>query len=84
MQENNQHSIHIDQRKTLTVNGVESVVAFSEVRILLKLTCGEKLQILGSGLKITAFSKTNGNFAAEGTVSGITYNGKSFVSKLFK
>lgn len=84
MQENHQHSIHIDQRKLLTISGVESVTAFSEMRILLKLVGGEKLQIIGTGLKITAFSKTNGSFSAEGLVTGVSYNGKSFVSKIFK
>ena len=84
MQEINQHSISIEQRKNLVVSGVESVIAFSEVKILLSLVNKEKLQIIGSDLKIIGFSKTNGAFSAEGTVTGITYNGKSFVSKLFK
>ncbi len=66
------------------MSGVESVIAFSEVKILLSLLNKEKLQIIGSDLKIIGFSKTNGAFSAEGTVTGITYNGKSFVSKLFK
>ena len=84
MQETIQHSIQLEQRKKLTVSGVESVIAFSEVKILLSLLNKEKLQIIGSDLKIIGFSKTNGAFSAEGTVTGITYNGKSFVSKLFK
>ena len=84
MQETIQHSIQLEQRKKLTVSGVESVIAFSEVKILLSLVNKEKLQIIGSDLKIIGFSKTNGAFSAEGTVTGITYNGKSFVSKLFK
>ena len=66
------------------MSGVESVIAFSEVKILLSLVNKEKLQIIGSDLKIIGFSKSNGAFSAEGTVTGITYNGKSFVSKLFK
>ena len=84
MQETIQHSIQLEQRKKLTVSGVESVIAFSEVKILLSLVNKEKLQIIGSDLKIIGFSKSNGAFSAEGTVTGITYNGKSFVSKLFK
>ena len=84
MQELIQHSIQLEQRKKLTVSGVESVIAFSEVKILLSLVNKEKLQIIGSDLKIIGFSKSNGAFSAEGTVTGMTYNGKSFVSKLFK
>lgn len=85
MQETNRkHSVIIDQRKNLTISGVESVVAFSEVKILLSLNGGEKMQIIGSDLKITAFSKNSGDFAAEGMVTGITYNAKSLAARIFK
>jgi hypothetical protein len=84
MQENNKHSISLEQRKNLTVSGVESVTAFSEVKIVLSLIGGEKMNVIGMGLKITGFSKTSGSFTAEGQITGISYGGKSFVSKLFK
>ena len=84
MQENHQHSISIEQRKNLAVSGVDSVLSFSEVKILLLLVGGERLQILGLGLKITGFSKASGSFTAEGEITGLNYNGKSFVSKLLK
>lgn len=83
MQEN-KHSVSLEQRKNLTVHGVESVASFSEVKITLSLLGGERMQIIGSGLKITAFSKTNGIFTAEGEVVGISYGGKSFAAKIFK
>jgi hypothetical protein len=83
MQEN-KHSILLEQRKNLTVNGVESVSSFSEVKIVLCLLDGERMQVIGSGLKITGFSKTSGNFTAEGDVMGISYGGKSFAAKIFK
>lgn len=66
------------------MQGVESVVAFSEVKIVLTIIGGEKMHVIGSGLKIIGFSKTNGSFSAEGTISGISYGGKSFAAKLFK
>ena len=83
MQEN-KHTVTIEQRKYLTVNAVESVVAFSEVKIILSLIGGERMSVIGSGLKITGFSKTNGTFAAEGTFTSVSYGGKSVVSKIFK
>ncbi len=83
MQEN-KHTVTIEQRKNLTVNAVESVVAFSEVKIILSLIGGERMSVVGSGLKIIGFSKTNGTFAAEGTVTSVSYGGKSVVSKIFK
>ena len=78
------HSLVLEQRKNLTINGVDSVASFSEVKITLRLLGGEKLQILGLHLKIVAFSKTNGTFQAEGEFTGFSYAGKSFVSKIFK
>ena len=84
MQENNKHTVTIEQRKRLLVTAVESVVAFSEVKILLSLVGGGRLSIVGTNLKITGFSKASGEFVADGSVTGITYGGKTFVSKLFK
>lgn len=83
MQEN-KHTVIIEQRKTLSVSAVESVVAFSEVKIVLALLGGGKVNVVGSGLKITGFSKASGAFTAEGTVTGITYGGKGFAAKIFK
>lgn len=86
MQENtnNKHSVVIEQRKNLSVSAVESVVAFSEVKIVLALLGGERMHVVGSGLKITGFSKTSGAFSAEGTVTGVSYGGKSLAAKIFK
>ncbi|MBO5411500.1 MAG: YabP/YqfC family sporulation protein [Clostridia bacterium] len=84
MQENSKHSVVIDQRKLLNVSGVESVTSFSEVKITLALFGGERLNVIGSGLKITGFSKANGSFVAEGEVTGISYGGKGFASRIFK
>ncbi len=84
MQENQNHQINIEQRKKITVSGVEFVKAFSEVKIVLSLLGGEKLHVVGIGLKITGFVKASGVFTAEGTITGISYGGKSFASKLFR
>ena len=84
MQETIKHSIVLEQRTNLNITGVESVVSFSEVKIILALCSGEKLHIIGTDLKITGFSKNNYAFTAEGNVVGMTYGGKSFVSKIFK
>ena len=45
---------------------------------------GGKVNVVGSGLKITGFSKASGTFTAEGMVTGITYGGKGFAAKIFK
>lgn len=85
MQENNRnHIVTIEQKKNIYVSGVESVLGFSEMKILLALLDGGKLTVLGSELKIVGFSKTEGKFSAEGSVSGVSYGAKSLASKLFK
>ena len=83
MQEN-KHFIELEQRKSLTVSSVESVVSFSEAKIVLALLGGERMSVVGSGLKITGFSKTSGSFTAEGEFIGLSYGGKSFASRIFK
>lgn len=84
MQENLKHSVNIEQRKSISVTGVESVVAFSEVKIILKLQDNQRMHVVGTGLKIIGFSKTNGTFLAEGSITGMTYGSKSFTAKLFR
>lgn len=84
MQETHQHNVTIEQKKSICVSGVESVCAFSEVKIILLLNGGERMYVVGSNLKITSFSKTSGSFTAEGNVSGVSYGGKSFAAKLFR
>ncbi len=78
------HFINIEQRKNLTVSGVESVVAFSEVKIVLSLLSGGRISVVGTGLKIIGFSKISGIFEAEGSVTSVSYGAKSFASRLFK
>lgn len=80
----NNHIITIERRKNISITGVENVTAFSEVKITLTLIGGERLYVAGSGLKIGGFSKTNGTFNAEGTVTGVSYGGKGFASRLFR
>ena len=79
------HSLTIEQQKSITVTGIESVAAFSESKIVLCLMGNNtKLYVTGSGLKITGFSKTSGTFTATGNVSGVRYGGKNLRAKLFK
>ena len=83
MQES-KHSVTIEQRKLITVSGVDSMNSFSEVRITLTRVGGEKMTILGTDLKITSFSKTSGAFVAEGSITGVQYGGKGLAARIFK
>ncbi len=82
--QDNKHTVTLTQKKGLFVTAVESVVAFSEVKICLALVGGGKLTVIGSGLKISGFSKTTGDFSAEGNLLGVSYGGKSWAARLFK
>ena len=82
--QDNKHSVILEQKKNISVSGVESVASFSEAKILLILTGGERMSVIGSGLKIVGFSKTNGTFTAEGSIVGLSYGGKGLASKIFK
>ena len=86
MQENQgaKHTLLVEQRKFLTVSAVESVVSFSEVKIVLALQGNTRMSVVGTGLKITGFSKATGSFTAEGTLTGVQYGGKNFAARLFK
>ncbi len=85
MQENiRNHIVTIEQKKRIYVSGVESVLAFSEGKILLALLDGSKLSVLGSEMKIVGFSKTEGKFSAEGNILGASYGAKNLAAKLFK
>lgn len=68
------HTLTIEERKKITMTGVESVTAFSPQQISLNLS-GGKLVVTGSDLKITAFSKTSGTFSATGNISALRYGG---------
>ena len=78
------HQITLTQKKDVMVTGVEGVLSFSETKIGLSLVGGGKLFVAGSGLKISGFSKEDGIFTAGGTLTGVSYGGNGFASKLFK
>ena len=82
--QNDIHQITVTQKKDVQITCVEGVLAFSEAKITLSLKGGGKLYVAGGGLKIVGFSKESGVFTANGTVAGISYGGKSIMSKIFK
>ncbi len=85
MEQSEQHVLNIENCKRITASGIISVDNFSPSSLSLTYS-GGRIIISGSELKITAFSKTNGQFTATGTVSGVKYAGKAvgLKQKLFK
>ena len=65
----------LDGRKRLSMTGVQSVDGFSDQVINLTVS-GNKVRIIGDGLKITAYNKATGSLSADGNFTEIKYNGK--------
>ncbi|MBQ3115546.1 MAG: YabP/YqfC family sporulation protein [Clostridia bacterium] len=75
----------LEDRKHLSLSGVEAVDGFSEQ--CLKLTVsGSKVVVLGNNIKISAFNKQTGNLTADGDIFEIKYSHKNqpLIKRLFK
>ncbi len=83
--ENSAHSLEISEQRKVSATAIESVDAFSDRQIVLSFQ-GGRIVIAGSGMKITGFSKSSGNFSATGEIISARYikKGASFAKKLFK
>lgn len=79
------NTLLLEERKKLTIGGVEGVDGFSDSYINLTIK-GETLRILGEKLKIISFNKSNGNFVAEGEFRELKFTMKNtpFFKKIFK
>lgn len=80
-----QNTLCLENRKSLSLTGVESVDSFSEQ--CLKLTVsGSRVVVTGENIKIIAFNKESGNLTAEGVINEIKYLGKqvAFLKRIFK
>ena len=72
MPEERNSTLTLEDRRKISLTGVESVDAFSDKCIRLTVS-GIKLSIEGEKLKILSFSEGSGNFAASGEVSSLRY-----------
>lgn len=65
----------IEDRKRLSMTGVDSVDGFSEQ--ILKLSVeGSKVIITGENIKINSFNKSTGNLSAEGHFNSVKYENR--------
>lgn len=81
------HNLILEDRKTLSLTGVEAVESFDESRIIAHTSMGT-LIARGSELHIDKLSLETGELAITGTISELGYedtvSGGSFWSRLFK
>ena len=80
-----QNILCLENRKNLSLTGVESVDSFSEQALKLTVS-GSRVIIEGENIKITAFNKESGNLSADGIINEIKYMGKQipFLKRIFK
>ena len=87
MQENvlTPHSLILDNRKKLSLTGVEDVSGFNEETVSLKTTAGG-LIVKGSGLHIGRLDLDTGDVEIEGVINLLNYtdskNDKGFIQRL--
>ena len=87
MDETNPHRLSLDQRRHLTVSGVDEVESFDESAIRMT-TKGGDLLVRGRGLHIVKLSLDGGDLLVDGTVDARIYQepeeAASFLSRLFR
>ena len=84
------HTLLLDGREKLTVNGVEDVESFDDEAVILYTTQG-MLTVKGIDFRINKLSVESGEVIVEGEIGSILYSGVDrpqkdggFFSKMFK
>ncbi len=67
------HNIIMENRKKISVSGVEDIESFNEEQIIL-YTCNGVLIINGNGMHISKLSIDNGETTVTGEFNALTYN----------
>ncbi|MDE6087024.1 MAG: sporulation protein YabP [Oscillospiraceae bacterium] len=84
-----QHTVIMENRKTLRIAGITDIDSFDEREIVLYTKMGE-LTITGRDLHINAISIENGNMSVEGDIWSLQYGDKdkqspvSMLGRLFR
>ena len=66
------HTLEMQERKNLILNGIEDVISFDEGCIVLVSVCGI-ISVDGSEMRITALDLDTGRAEITGNVNGIIY-----------
>ena len=66
------HKLSLDQRKSLTMTGVNEVVSFDENTVVLKTALG-MLVVQGQQLQLKTLTLDGGNVAVEGQINSLNY-----------
>lgn len=66
------HLLEMEERKKLTVSGVDDVISFDEACILLSTVCGI-MSVDGAEMRIVSLDLESGRVEISGNVNGIIY-----------
>ena len=83
------HSIHIDDRRLMSVSGVKDVDSFNEQMVVLSTSAGT-LTLLGDGLHVSDLNLENGRLLVDGEIAALEYDERghsqrtSWFSRLFR
>ncbi|MGL4849006.1 MAG: sporulation protein YabP [Clostridium sp.] len=76
-----QSMIEVENRRKMSLTGVNEVLSFNEEKIILNTVLG-KMNIKGQGLKVNKLDVKNGDVIVEGFISSIVYtNNKNKATK---
>ena len=84
--EHRAHAVTLNDRKQLTITGVEDVDCFNEQIVVLKTPLGT-LTVTGAGLNMSQLNLEAGKVALEGEVDALEYTGgrrRGVLGRLFK
>ena len=81
------HKLTLNERKSLTLNGVTEVVSFDDESVVLKTAMGI-LTVHGQGLQLKNLSLDGGQVAVDGSVAALIYEEprpeRSWLGRLFR
>ena len=87
MPENLLHDVIVENRKKVTMTGINDVESFDEETIIAQSDCGG-ITVHGHGLKISRLSVESGDMVIEGDIDSLVYSDSksqgSFLSRVFR
>lgn len=66
------HTLHLEERRSAVLTGVQEVLAFDENQVVLRTESGE-VALVGDGLHVTRLMLEEGQLTVEGRIDSFLY-----------
>lgn len=76
------HTLHLEERRSVALTGVEEVLAFDENQVVLRTGSGE-VALMGEGLHVTRLMMEDGQLTVEGKIDSFFYSSPRKNRRLF-